>query len=55
MENFTLIPAVLGGVFIGLSAALLWFAKGCIAGISGILGGLATPRASMISPGVLPS
>ena len=40
MENFTPVPAAIGGVLIGLSAALLWVAMGRIAGISGILGGL---------------
>ncbi|MDB4974360.1 MAG: protein of unknown function YeeE/YedE [Myxococcaceae bacterium] len=35
--------ALLGGVLIGLSAALLLLTHGRIAGISGILGGLLTP------------
>ncbi len=42
MHNFTPIPAAIGGVLIGLSAARLWLANGSIAGISGIVGGLAT-------------
>ena len=40
MENFTPLSAAIGGVLIGLSAALLWVAMGRVAGISGILGGL---------------
>ena len=49
MENFTPISATIGGVLIGLSAALLWITKGRIAGISGILGGLATARSGDIA------
>ena len=41
MENFTPISAAIGGILIGLSAALLWLMNGRVAGISGILGGLA--------------
>ena len=44
MENFTPVSAAIGGLLIGLSAALLWVAKGRIAGISGILGGLGARR-----------
>ena len=40
MENFTPIPALVGGAIIGLSASLLWLMRGKVAGISGILGGL---------------
>lgn len=40
MENFTPISAAIGGILIGLSAALLWLMNGRVAGISGILGGL---------------
>lgn len=40
METFTPVSAAVGGVLIGLSAALLWLADGRIAGISGIVGGL---------------
>jgi uncharacterized protein len=40
MENFTPVPAAIGGALIGLSAALLWVAMGRVAGISGIIGGL---------------
>mgnify|MGYP001186300471 FL=1 len=45
MDNFTPGSGLLGGLIIGLSAALLLFANGRIAGISGIVGGLlARPR-----------
>ena len=40
MENFTPISALIGGALIGLSAALLLWFNGRIAGISGILNGL---------------
>ena len=43
MQNFTPGPAALGGMLIGLAAALLWIANGRIAGISGIVGGLLFP------------
>ncbi|WP_142847621.1 YeeE/YedE family protein [Telmatospirillum sp. J64-1] len=44
MENFTPLSAAIGGLLIGLSAALLWIGNGRIAGISGILGGLVSAR-----------
>ena len=40
MENFTPVPALIGGALIGLSASLLWLMRGRVAGISGIVGGL---------------
>ena len=40
MENFTPIPALLGGVLIGLASTWLLAANGRIAGISGIMHGL---------------
>lgn len=40
MENFTPIPALIGGLMIGGASALLLWTIGRIAGISGILGGL---------------
>jgi uncharacterized membrane protein YedE/YeeE len=43
MTNFTPVPALIGGVLIGASALILWLFSGRIAGISGILGGLASP------------
>ena len=42
MEHFTPVSASIGGVLIGLSATMLWFVNGRIAGISGIVGGLWT-------------
>lgn len=49
VEHFTPISAAIGGMLIGLSAALLWLADGRIAGISGIIGGLSSPRAGDIA------
>ncbi|MEK9673399.1 MAG: YeeE/YedE thiosulfate transporter family protein [Rhodospirillaceae bacterium] len=43
MENFTPVPALLGGLLIGLSAALLLWANGRVAGISGIAAPLLRP------------
>lgn len=42
MTEFTPIASLVGGLLIGLSAALLLVANGRIAGISGIAGGLLT-------------
>lgn len=36
--NFTPVPALIGGTIIGLSAAVLWWLTGRIAGVSTILG-----------------
>lgn len=44
MSNFTPYSALAGGVLIGLAAALLLLCNGRIAGISGILAGLLTPK-----------
>jgi uncharacterized membrane protein YedE/YeeE len=41
---FTPWPAVIGGVVIGLAAALLVLVNGRVAGVSGIMGGLLRPR-----------
>ncbi len=38
--NFTPLPALIGGLVIGLSATLLFLLRGRIFGISGFLGGL---------------
>jgi uncharacterized membrane protein YedE/YeeE len=46
MENFTPVPALLGGFLIGASAALLLVLNGRIAGISGLVGGLINPSRS---------
>ncbi len=43
MEHFTPFSALAGGMLIGLGAALLLFANGKVAGISGIVGGLLRP------------
>lgn len=43
MENFTPVSALIGGLLIGASAALLLVLNGRIAGISYILGGLLQP------------
>ena len=43
MDNFTPLPALLGGILIGLSTVLLLLANGRIAGISGIVNGLLSP------------
>lgn len=40
MHDFTPVPALLGGVLIGLSASLLLLTHGKVAGISGLYGGL---------------
>ena len=40
MQHFTPVSSALGGMLIGLSAAILWLGNGRIAGISGVLGGL---------------
>ena len=44
MEHFTPIAALAGGALIGVGATLLLVLNGRIAGISGILAGLLTPR-----------
>lgn len=44
MENFTPWTSLAGGALLGLSATLLLLFSGKIAGISGIIGGLLTPR-----------
>jgi len=46
---FTPWPALVGGVLIGVSAALLILLNGRIAGISGILGGLLKPAKGEIA------
>lgn len=46
MENFTPLPASIGGILIGLAATTLLLTQGRIAGISGILGGMLQPGAS---------
>ena len=48
MEHFTPVPAVIGGLLIGLASALLWLGNGRIAGISGIFGQLLPPARSVL-------
>jgi len=45
LENFTPVPAILGGALIGVSASMLLWTHGRVAGISGIWGGLVRPVA----------
>lgn len=44
MENFTPFASLIGGLLIGVSAALLWLFNGRIAGVSGIFEGTILPR-----------
>ncbi len=44
MENFTPVSAFSGGILIGLAAILMLLFTGRIAGISGIMGGLLSPK-----------
>src|SRR5690348_3949314 len=44
MVNFTPVSAAIGGTLIGVAASLLWIGLGRIAGISGIIGNLATAK-----------
>lgn len=46
MLEFTPLPALLGGVLIGLGAVLLLWVNGRIAGVSNLLGGLLFPAAA---------
>jgi uncharacterized membrane protein YedE/YeeE len=46
MDAFTPLPALIGGVLIGLASAVLWLGNGRIAGISGIFGQLLPPAAT---------
>jgi uncharacterized membrane protein YedE/YeeE len=46
VENFTPISGLVGGLLIGLAAALLLLLNGRISGISGIVGGLLAPKSS---------
>ena len=46
MTSFTPYSALIGGILIGLSATLLLWTTGRIAGISGIVGGLLRPAAA---------
>lgn len=46
MHDFTPVPALLGGILIGLSASLLLFTHGRVAGISGLYAGIFQRSAS---------
>jgi len=46
MENFTPVSGLIGGLLIGLAAALLLLLNGRLSGISGIVGGLLAPKGS---------
>ena len=48
MENFTPISGLIGGLLIGLATTLMLLLNGCIAGISGIVGGLLTRKGSEV-------
>lgn len=48
MDSFSPIPALAGGVLIGLASALLWLGNGRIAGISGIFGQLLPPARTVV-------
>ena len=49
LQHFTPWTSLAGGVLIGLAAAMLVLFNGRIAGISGIIGGLLTPRRGEIA------
>ena len=46
MEDFTPVSGLVGGLLIGLAAALLLLLNGRISGISGILGDVVAPKGS---------
>jgi uncharacterized protein len=48
MENFTPVSGLLGGLLIGVAAAVLLLLNGRISGISGIVGGLLAPRSEEV-------
>ena len=45
MGDFTPISGLIGGLLIGLAVALMLLLNGRLAGISGVVGGLVTPKA----------
>src|SRR5688500_614504 len=47
MEAFSPVPALIGGLLIGLGSAVLWVGNGRIAGISGIFGQLLPPSGTV--------
>jgi len=48
MDAFSPIPALAGGLLIGLASALLWLGNGRIAGISGMFGQLLPPARTVV-------
>jgi uncharacterized membrane protein YedE/YeeE len=48
MENFTPVSGLVGGLLIGLAAALLLLLNGRISGISGIVGGMLAAKSSEV-------
>jgi uncharacterized membrane protein YedE/YeeE len=48
MENLTPVSGLVGGLLIGLAAALLLLLNGRISGISGIVGGMFAPKSSEV-------
>ena len=46
IENFTPLSGLVGGVLIGLAAAMLLLLNGRLSGISGIVGGMMAPKTS---------
>jgi uncharacterized membrane protein YedE/YeeE len=48
VENFTPVSGLIGGLLIGLAAALLLLLNGRISGISGIVGGLLVRKSSEV-------
>jgi uncharacterized membrane protein YedE/YeeE len=48
MDAFTPVPALAGGLLIGLAAAILWLGNGRIAGISGIFGQILPPAGTVV-------
>ena len=52
-STFTPLASLAGGVLIGISASMLLLLHGRIAGISGVVGGLLTPRRGDVSWRVL--
>jgi uncharacterized membrane protein YedE/YeeE len=48
MEAFSPVPALIGGLLIGLASAILWIGNGRIAGISGIFGQLLPPSGTVV-------
>jgi uncharacterized membrane protein YedE/YeeE len=48
MDAFAPVPALIGGLLIGLASAILWIGNGRIAGISGVFGQLLPPARTVV-------